>query len=81
MTDYTLTVEGMARFRVWADREWPEWAQRMASMPKAFSAALPEAMRHIVDELCAEHGSIRNYVRSIGVGNATLDTLESVLLA
>ena len=81
VADYTLTVEGMARFRVWADREWPEWAERMAAMPKAFSAALPDAMRHIVDELSAEHGSIRNYVQSIGVTDATLATLESVLLA
>ena len=69
VADYTLTVEGMARFRVWAAREWPEWAERMASMPPAFTAALPEAMRHILDELCAEHGSIRNYVRSIGVSD------------
>ena len=82
VTDYILTVEGMARFRVWAAREWPEWTERMASMPPAFTAALPEAMRHIVDELCAEHGStVRNYVRSIGVSEATLATLESVLLA
>ena len=80
VADYTLTVEGMARFRVWAAREWPEWAERMASMPPAFTAALPEAMRHIVDELSTEHGSIRNYVRSIGVSDATLETLESVLL-
>ena len=37
-------------------------------------------MRHIIDELCAEHGSIRDYVRSIGVSDETLVTLESVLL-
>jgi protein-tyrosine phosphatase len=80
VTDYTLTVEGMARFRIWADREWPEWAARMASMPRAFAAALPEAMRHIIDELCADHGTLRNYVRSIGVSDDTLATLESVLL-
>jgi protein-tyrosine phosphatase len=80
VADYTLTVEGMARFRVWAAREWPEWTERMASMPPAFTAALPEAMRHIIEELHAEHGSIRNYVRSIGVTDATLTTLESVLL-
>jgi hypothetical protein len=49
-------------------------------MPAAFTAALPEAMRHIVDELSAEHGSIRGYVRSIGVGDDTLATLEAVLL-
>lgn len=79
--DYALTVEGMQRFRVWAAREWPEWFERMASMPPAFTAALPDAMRHIVDEICDGHGSIRNYVRSIGVTDATLAALESVLLA
>jgi protein-tyrosine phosphatase len=78
--DYTLTVEGMTRFRAWAAREWPEWFERMAAMPPAFTAALPEAMRHILEELCAQHGTIRNYVRSIGVSEATLATLESVLL-
>ncbi len=80
VADYALTVEGMARFREWAAREWPEWSERMKSMPPAFTAALPEAMRHIVVELCAEHGTIRNYVRSIGVSDDTLATLESVLL-
>jgi hypothetical protein len=71
----------MQRFRVWAAREWPEWFDRMASMPAAFTAALPEAMSHILDQLCAEHGTIRNYVKSIGVSDATLATLESELLA
>ncbi len=81
VADYALTVEGMARFRAWAAREWPEWFERMATMPPAFTAALPEAMRLIVEELSAEHGSIRNYVKSIGVSDATLARLESVLLA
>ena len=43
----------MARFREWAAREWPEWTERMASIPPAYTAALPEAMSHILDELCA----------------------------
>ena len=80
VADYVLTVEGMVRFREWAAREWPEWSERMKSMPPAFAAALPEAMRHIIDELCAEHGTIRSYVKSIGVRDDTLATLESVLL-
>jgi hypothetical protein len=37
-------------------------------------------MRHILDELCAEHGTIRRYVQSIGVTDGTLAALESVLL-
>ena len=71
LADYALTVEGMARFREWAAREWPEWTKRMASIPPAYSAALPEAMGHILDGLRAEHGSIRAYVRSIGVTEST----------
>ena len=78
--DYALTVAGMERFRAWAAREWPEWLERMAALPSAFTAALPDAMRHILDELCTRHGSIRNYVRSIGVSDATLAALESALL-
>lgn len=81
VADYALTVEGMARFREWAAREWPEWAERAASIPPAYTAALPDSMSHILDELRAEHATIRNYVRSIGVSDTTLNTLESVLLA
>jgi len=78
--DYALTAAGMERFRVWAEREWPEWTTRMASMPPAFAMALPEAMRHMLDRLSGEHGSIRGYVKSIGVSDATLEALESLLL-
>jgi protein-tyrosine phosphatase len=78
--DYALTVAGMERFRAWAAREWPEWFERMATLPRAFTAALPEAMRSILDELCDRHGSIRQYVRSIGVSEQTLTMLESALL-
>ncbi|HZX54312.1 MAG TPA: tyrosine-protein phosphatase [Ilumatobacteraceae bacterium] len=78
--DYSLTAAGMDRFRAWAEHALPEWTARMATMPPAFTMALPEAMRHILDTLTAEHGSIRAYVNSIGVSDATLDTLESVLL-
>jgi protein-tyrosine phosphatase len=81
VADYALTVEGVARFREWAAREWPEWAERAASIPPAYTAALPDSMSHILDELRAEHATIRNYVRSIGVSDTTLNTLESVLLA
>ena len=80
VADYELTVAGMARFREWAAREWPEWIERMATVPPAYTAALPEAMSHILDELCEQHGTIRDYVRSIGVSDNTLTTLESVLL-
>ncbi|HVE17886.1 MAG TPA: tyrosine-protein phosphatase [Ilumatobacteraceae bacterium] len=80
VADYALTVAGMARFREWAAREWPEWTERMASIPPAYTAALPEAMSHILDELCEQHGTIRDYVRSIGVTDHTLAALESVLL-
>jgi hypothetical protein len=37
-------------------------------------------MSHILDELCEQHGTIRDYVLSIGVTDGTLAALESVLL-
>jgi len=78
--DYALTVEGMARFRAWAAREWPEWLERMATLPPVFTAALPDAMSYVLDDLRAQHGTIRQFVRSIGVSDQTLLTLEAALL-
>jgi hypothetical protein len=40
----------------------------------------PEAISHFLEVLADEHGSVRNYVVSIGVPNALLLHLESALL-
>ena len=80
LTDYALTAAGIVRMIAWAKRESPEAAARMASTPAWFFAALPEALDEILDDLCDSHGSIREYVRSIGVTDEELTDLSHELL-
>ena len=58
----------------------PELAERYATIPKAYLAADPRAMQIILAELAQQHGSVRNYVREIGVTDATIEELCCVLL-
>lgn len=80
VADYALTAEGMERMRAWATREFPDLAARMADTPSAMLAAVPEAMASTLAEICAEHGTVRSYVVSLGVTQATLDSLADALL-
>jgi 5'-deoxynucleotidase YfbR-like HD superfamily hydrolase len=77
--DYGLTAAGMARMRVWAAKEFPEMADRMLDAPSAFLAALPDALGEVLDRVVGT-GSVRDYVRSIGVSAASLDVLAAELL-
>jgi hypothetical protein len=43
--------------------------------------AHPDAMRQILRDLVADHGTVRNYLSSIGIGNAVLTDLEARLTA
>jgi protein-tyrosine phosphatase len=78
--DYALTAEGMQRMREWVLRESPEMAARMLDAPDAFMAAAPEALDIILDRLCVEHGSIAQYLVSIGVGLEVQQRLADQLL-
>ncbi|MCU1360970.1 MAG: hypothetical protein JWN99_2259, partial [Ilumatobacteraceae bacterium] len=49
-------------------------------VPTWFLAALPAAMGEVLDRLAAQHGSVREYVLSIGVQPAALETLADSLL-
>jgi protein-tyrosine phosphatase len=79
--DYALTAAGMARMQAWARREHPELASVMADTPSAFMAALPESLGRVLDEVTAEHGSVREFVRSIGVADESVARLRAALLA
>jgi hypothetical protein len=37
-------------------------------------------MQIILTDLAQQHGSVRNYVREIGVADATINALENLLL-
>lgn len=78
--DYGLTQDAMKRTIAWSKVHRPELAERYASIPKTFLAADPRAMQIILTELAYQHGSVRNYVREIGVADATVEALGNLLL-
>ena len=78
--DYGLTQDAMRRSIAWSKVHRPELAQRYATIPKAYLAADPRAMQIILTDLAQQHGSVRNYVREIGVADATINALENLLL-
>jgi protein-tyrosine phosphatase len=78
--DYGLTQDAMQRTIAWSKVHRPELAERYANIPKAYLAADPRAMQIILAELANQHGSVRNYVREIGVTNDTVDALGNLLL-
>lgn len=79
VADYGLTRAGMERMLAWVQSNHPEMAARMSETPSFMLAAHPQAMANILDELIAEHGSIRNYLTTIGIGDAVLGTLADAL--
>ena len=78
--DYGLTQDAMQRTIAWSKVHRPELAERYANIPKAFLAADPRAMQIVLTELAQQHGSVRNYVREIGVADATVEALGDLLL-
>lgn len=78
--DYGLTQDAMRRSIAWSKVHRPELAERYATIPKAYLAADPRAMQIILTELAHQHGSVRNYVREMGVADATVEALGNLLL-
>jgi protein-tyrosine phosphatase len=77
--DYALTAQTMDRFLASARLD-PERSSMIDRTPAAFFAADPAAMRRVLDDLDERHGSVRDYVRSIGVTDGTLAQLDALLL-
>jgi protein-tyrosine phosphatase len=77
--DYALTQATMERFlaRVRNERDG---AALIDSVPQAFFAAEPAAMTRVLDDLERSHGSVRGYVRAIGVEPDVMTRLEDLLL-
>jgi protein-tyrosine phosphatase len=80
LADYALTAAGIERMLVWAQNASPESAQRLAATPSWYFAALPDALDEILDDLCAAHGTVREYLLSVGVKREELDHLADALL-
>jgi protein-tyrosine phosphatase len=81
--DYALTSVTMEAFKAAAAARAPEGvdpAEALAEVPQLFWAADPLAMARVVADIEAAHGSIRGYLRSLGVDDATFAALEDQLL-
>jgi len=70
--DYGLTQAAMVRMRAWVMTNHPEMAERMGETPAFMLAANPQAMRNVLDQMVVDHGSVRGYLSSIGIGSAVL---------
>jgi len=80
VADYALTAQAKTRMQErWAAESEASRAA-LAATPAAFMAADPLAMAGMLALIRQEHGSTRDYVRSLGVTDAVLTDLEDALL-
>ena len=80
IADYEQSDAAMDRLVTWAKSHSKELADRIGVTPASFLRADGRAMRIIIDGLVAEHGSLRNYTKAIGVSEETLVELEKKLV-
>lgn len=78
--DYGLSRGALDRTKAWMAERRPDLVGSWDNIPAAHLAATPEAMERLLDHLAAQHGSVRGYLRSIGVSDAVLDRLAAGLL-
>jgi protein-tyrosine phosphatase len=77
--DYGLTRSATTRLRAWARQHQPELADLYDGMPPRFTAADPRAMAIILNDITSRYGSVRNYVREIGVSDDAVRALVDAL--
>ena len=78
--DYHVTAGAMTDLVEWLHTNVPESIDAMADQPDVFLACPPEAMAGFLSTMVERHGSIVDYVRSIGVDAAEIDSLRSRLV-
>ena len=78
--DYGLSRVGMQAMVEWIRVNRPEVADTMVDQPGVLLEAPPRAMRALLDQVRAEHGSIEGYAWSIGLSGQIVDDLRSTLL-
>jgi protein-tyrosine phosphatase len=78
--DYALTEAAMPRFIEAMKLRYPERVAQMSTVPAGYMAATPEAMELTLRSLIADHGSLRGFVRDIGVTDDVVERLEATLL-
>ena len=80
VADYALTQAAMEQILARFSEDSAEQAQAIAVAPASFHTADPAAMSLVLGDMQHGYGSVRNYVRSIGVGDDVLERLDEQLL-
>jgi protein tyrosine/serine phosphatase len=78
--DYSLSRLGMDRFKAWIIETYPEAADAMSDQPQAFLDAPTEAMHLFLSGLRDRHGSVHEYVTSLGVSGDVIEAVRENLL-
>ena len=78
--DYALTQDVMHLIVARMLERHPERVETIGVVPAGFFAASPEAMWHVLARLTYLHGSVRNYVRNLGVSADVIESLEGALV-
>ena len=77
--DFGLTAIGMQSMRAWLEVNAPESFALMSDRPAMMFSCDPAAILRILADIRATHGSIGDYLSSIGVGRAVLADLADQL--
>jgi protein-tyrosine phosphatase len=78
--DYGLTKRAIERTVAWAKEHHTDMAKRWTTINPVYLAAEPQAMQVILNDLASAHGSVINYVRSLGVSESEIQSLSALLL-
>jgi protein-tyrosine phosphatase len=78
--DYALSATAMGKLRERARTSVPDFASRPAELTDEVFSARPETVLSLLDALRAAHGSIEDYVVSVGVRPAAIETLRAALV-
>jgi protein-tyrosine phosphatase len=78
--DYHHTAPAMARMVEWIRLRHPDAVDTMADQPEVFLACPPEAMSTFLSTMEERHGTIVDFVRTIGVSDDDIDSLRARLV-
>ncbi len=77
--DFALTATGMVRMRAWLEANAPDGFRMMNERPSFMFSSDPAAIRQFLADVRAVHGSVGNFLSSIGVGSAVMADLADQL--
>ncbi len=81
IADYAISGRNMDSLVERLKKDSPESLSSMNDQPKAYLAAPPAAMRHLLEHIDTRYGSVRAYCAEIGIDDETVSQLKETILA